>query len=144
VTGPRLRARHPSAALLEAVEWLWQVVERAAGEGTLDTARRRELERHGRHILSGIIRRGVRSGAFRPRCALWAVVGLPFAIVAGAGARWVFGLRKGRWPTARTAATAALRMLGADPLVQQDAVTSLIVARRIRQPAARAALLLRR
>ena len=77
----------PATALRTAVGALWSVFEQAAQKGMLESARR-GLERHGRRVLSGIIRRGVQSGAFRPRCALWAVQRLPFAIVAGAGASW--------------------------------------------------------
>jgi hypothetical protein len=92
---------------------LWSAFEHAAQEGAFDAAARRELERQGRRALSNIIRRGVRSGAFRPRCALWAVERLPFAIVAGAGASWVFALPKWSTPSAHVVTQAALEVLEA-------------------------------
>ena len=102
----------PATALRTAVGALWSAFEQAARQGMLEAARRR-LERHGRQVLSGIIRRGVRSGAFRPRCALWAVQRLPFAIVAGAGASWVFGLPQRSSLSASVVTQAALEILEA-------------------------------
>jgi hypothetical protein len=90
----------PVAALRETVEAIWKIVEQAASERSLDGSRRgvgallarRELLHRGTCALSAVIRRGVASGAFRPRCASWAIQRLPFAIVAGACVHWVLGL----------------------------------------------------
>ena len=112
-------AADPSTAPRETVEAIWQIVEHAARESTRDGSRhdidavlaRRELVRRGTRALSVVIRRGVESGAFRPACPPWAIRRLPFALVAGACAHWVFGLSQR--PALRAGATveAALEVL---------------------------------
>ena len=109
----------PTTALREAVEGIWQIVEQAASESALDISlhgapallARRELVQRGTCALSAVIRRGVESGALRPRCAEWAIERLPFAIVAGACAHWVLGLSPGPSLRAGTAVEAALEIL---------------------------------
>ncbi len=100
--------RDPTRALHDAIEAIGQIAERAAGEGAFGAVRRRQLVRRGAHVLSTIIQRGVESGAFRPHCARWAVESLPYAIVAGVCARWVFGLPEDGSLGAGAAADAAL------------------------------------
>src|SRR5882672_8413241 len=88
-----------TTALREAVESLWAITAQAAREGAFEAGAadwggaslRVELLHRGQRILSGIIRRGVATGAFQPSCAAWAIERLPHAIVAGVCARWVFG-----------------------------------------------------
>jgi hypothetical protein len=95
------------------------MVERAASESALDASRydarallvRRELVQRGTCKLAAVIRAGVDSGAFRPRCASWALRRLPFAIVAGACVDWVFGLATGPSLRASVAVEAALDVL---------------------------------
>ena len=101
----------PTRGLRDAIEAIGKIAERAAGEGTFGDLRRRQLVKRGAHVLSGMIQRGVESGAFRPHCALWAIQSLPYAIVAGVCARWVFGLPEERSLRAGAAADAALEAL---------------------------------
>src|SRR5712691_5839837 len=109
----------PTTALREAVEALWTIAGQAARDGAFEEAPassggasfRVELVHRGQRILSGIIRRGVASGAFRPRCAQWAEQGLAHALIAGACARWVLGLPEERSLRAGPAAEAALEAL---------------------------------
>ena len=76
--------------LAETVDAIWKMVEQAAADDALDPSRggpgallaRRELVARGTRRLSAVIRRGVESGAFSPRCPAWAVHRLPFATVA--------------------------------------------------------------
>lgn len=111
--------RDPITALRKTVEAIWNVVERAASEPALDPSgrdarallARRELVQRGTCVLSAVIQRGVESGAFRPGCAAWAIRGMPFAIVSGACAHWVFGLATVRSLRASTAIAAALDVL---------------------------------
>ena len=98
----------PTTALRDTVEAIWTVVERAARERARDhdidaVLARRELVRCGTHRLSLAIRRGVASGAFWPACPPWEIRRLPFALVAGACAQWVFGLS--RRPALRASVT---------------------------------------
>src|SRR5260370_41339931 len=117
----RRSAADPSTALRETVEAIWQIVEHAARESTRDGSRhdidavlaRRELVRRGTRELSAVIRRGVESGAFRPACAPWAIRRLPFALVAGACAHWVFGLSQR--PALRAGATGGAALAGLRP-----------------------------
>jgi hypothetical protein len=112
-------AADPTTALRETVEAIWKIVEHAARESALDGSRhdidavlaRRELVRCGTRELSAVIRRGVESGAFRPACAPWAIRRLPFALVAGACAQWVFGLSQRPALRARATVQAALEVL---------------------------------
>src|SRR5439155_1046118 len=99
-----LLPRHPGRQL-------GRRVVRAAAVGAFGALRRRQLVRRGANVLSTIIQRGVESGAFRPHCARWAVQRLPYAIVAGVCARWVFGLPEERSLGAGAAADAALEAL---------------------------------
>ena len=101
----------PTRALHDVIEAIEEIAERAAAEGAFGALRRRQLVRRGAHVLSTIIQRGVESGAFRPHCARWAVQRLPYAIVAGVCARWVFGLPEERSLGAGAAADAALEAL---------------------------------
>jgi len=101
----------PTRALHDVMEAIEEIAERAAAEGAFGAFRRRQLVRRGAHVLSTIIQRGVESGAFRPYCARWAVQRLPYAIVAGVCARWVFGLPEERSLGAGAAADAALEVL---------------------------------
>lgn len=106
-------------ALRETVAAIWTIVEHAGSENALDASRhgvrallaRRELVRRGTRILSAVIRRGLRSGAFWPTDVRWALRRLPFAIVAGACVHWVFGLSKRPSLRATTAVEAALELL---------------------------------
>ena len=106
----------PLTVLGETVEAIWSIVEVAGSERSLDGARdggsallaRRELVQRSTGALSGVIRRGIAAGTFRPRCPSWAIRRLPFAIVAGACVHWVLGVSTG--PSLRaTTAVAALR-----------------------------------
>jgi len=106
--------RDPTRALHDAIEAIGKIAERAAGEGTFGAFRRRQLVRRGAHVLSGMIRRGLESGAFRPSCARWAVQRLPYAIVAGVCARWVFGL-----PEERSLGPALRRMRRSRPFARR-------------------------
>jgi len=109
----------PSTLLAETVDAIWTMIEQAATDGALDLSRgdggallaRRELVQRGTGMLSAVIRRGVESGAFWPRCRAWAIHRLPFAIVAGGCAHWVLGLSIGPSLRARTAVQAALEVL---------------------------------
>ena len=109
----------PITALRERVEAIWKIVAQAASETALDGSghgtrallARRELVQRATCTLSGVVRRGVESGAFRPRCASWATHRLPFAIVSGACLHWVFGLASGPSLRAGTAIEAALEVL---------------------------------
>ena len=113
---------NPATALRSTVEAIWKTVRQAVSEPALEPSRRtvrallarRELVQRGTCILSAVIRRGVESGAFRPRCVPWAVEGLPFAIVRGACVHWMFGLSKTPSVRAGTAVAAALEILRAD------------------------------
>ncbi len=120
---PRQRSRtgdaDASTTLAETVDAIWKMIEQAATDGALDLSRgdggallaRRELVQRGTGMLSAVIRRGVESGAFWPRCPAWAVHRLPFAIVAGGCAHWVLGLSQGPSLRACTAVKAALEVL---------------------------------
>ena len=100
----------PATELREAVEALWAIAAQASADS--DSALLRiELMHRGERILRSIVRRGVASGAFRPVCARWAESGLVHALVAGARARWVFGLPAERSLGAGAAADAALEVL---------------------------------
>ena len=96
-------AGHPTAALRDTVEAIWEIVERATSEPSLDSLHhglrallaRRELVQRATCTLSAVIRRGVASGAFRPQCVPWAIERLPFAIVTGACVHWTLGLATG-------------------------------------------------
>ena len=109
----------PSTLLAETVHAVWTMIERAATDGALDPSRRdggallarRELVQRGTGMVSAVIRRGVESGAFWPRCRAWAIHRLPFAIVAGGCAHWVLGLSTGPSLRVRTAVQAALEVL---------------------------------
>ena len=101
--------------LRDAVEALWVSAARAAADSD-GASLRVELMHRGERVLGSIIRRGVTSGAFRPVCTGWAERGLVRALVAGACARWVFGLPAERSLGAGAAADAALDVLrGAAP-----------------------------
>ena len=100
----------PATELRAAVEALWAIAARASADSDAASLRI-ELMHRGKRMLRSIIRRGVASGAFRPRCARWAESGLVHALVAGACARWVFGLPAGRSLGAGAAADAALEVL---------------------------------
>ena len=100
-----------TTALREAVEALWTIAAQAASTSSGGASVRVELVQRGERILSAIIRRGVASGAFRPRCRAWAEQGLAHALMAGACARWVLGLPRERSPRAGPAAEAALEVL---------------------------------
>ena len=101
------------------MEAIWRIVEQASSETALDGSHhgvsalfaRRELVHRGTRVLSAVIRRGIASGAFRPRCASWAIRRLPFAIVAGACVHWVFGLAAGPSLRASTALEGAVQVL---------------------------------
>ena len=111
--------RDPATALRETVEAIWRIVEQASSETALDGSHhgvsalfaRRELVHRGTRVLSAVIRRGIASGAFRPRCASWAIRRLPFAIVAGACVHWVFGLAAGPSLRASTGLEGAVQVL---------------------------------
>jgi len=100
----------PTTALREAVDALWTIAAQAAREGAF-ASDRVELMQRGKRVLSVIIRRGLASGAFRPRCRTWAEQGLAHALMAGVCARWVFGLPQERSLRAGAAADAALEAL---------------------------------
>ena len=92
-----------------AVEALWAIAARAsASDGA---SLQVDVIHRGKRTLRSIIRRGVASGAFRPRCSRWAESGLVHALVAGARARWVFGLPEERSLKAGAAADVALEVL---------------------------------
>ncbi len=109
----------PTTALREAVAALWTIAAQAAREGAFQEASpgsggaslRVELVHRGERLLSAIIRRGLASGVFRPRCRHWAEQGLAHALMAGACARWVLGLPQERSLSAGLAAEAALEAL---------------------------------
>jgi hypothetical protein len=109
----------PATALRETVEAIWKTVEHVAREGGLQGSRpdvdallaRRELVHCATRKLSAVIRRGVASGAFRPASPSWAIRRLPFALIAGACAGWVFGLSPRPAVRAGTAVAAALDVL---------------------------------
>jgi hypothetical protein len=107
----------PAVALRDTIAAIWRVVERATAEPdpSWQSARtllaRRELVQRGTYALSAVIRRGIEAGAFWPRCPEWATQRLPFAIVAGACARWVFGLSTGPSLRASTAVKAVFDVL---------------------------------
>jgi hypothetical protein len=111
--------RDATTALRETVAAIWTVVAQASSARALDGSRRhtsallarRELLQRGTCALSAVIRRGVASGAFRPRCASWAIHRLPFAIVAGACLHWMLGLATGPAIRSRTAVETALEVL---------------------------------
>jgi len=100
-----------TTALREAVAALWTIAAQAASSNSGGASVRVELVQRGKRILSVIIRRGLASGAFRPRCRLWAEQGLPHAVMAGACACWVLGLPQERSLSAGAAAEAALEAL---------------------------------
>jgi hypothetical protein len=100
----------PATELRDAVEALWAIAARASADSD-GASLRVELTHRGKRILRRIIRRGVASGAFRPVCSRWVERGLVHALVAGARARWVFGLPEGRSLGAGAAADAALEVL---------------------------------
>ena len=100
----------PATELRDAVEALWAIAARASADSDGASLRVKLMHRSER-ILRSIIRRGVVSGAFRPRCARWAESGLAHALVAGACARWVFGLPAERSLGAGAAADVALEVL---------------------------------
>jgi len=104
-----------TTALRETVEAFWKVVEQAPSYDTCGPLARRELVRRGTCALSAVIRRGIASGTFRPRCTAWAIRRLPFAIVAGGCVHWVFGLTPGPSLRAATAVAAALEVLRPTP-----------------------------
>jgi hypothetical protein len=111
--------RDPITALRETVEAIWRIVEQATSERSLDSLHhglrallaRRELVQRATCTLSAVIRRGVASGAFRPRCAPWAIERLPYAIVAGACVHWTFGLATGPSLRASRATEVVLEVL---------------------------------
>ena len=113
----------PTAALRDTVEAIWEIVERATSEPSLDSLH------HGLRALlarlSAVIRRGVASGAFRPQCVPWAIERLPFAIVAGACVHWTLGLATG--PSLR--ASAAIEMV-LEVLRPQEELAEAVVASR--------------
>jgi hypothetical protein len=104
----------PATALRDAVEALWTMAAQAASAEPGAASRRADVMRRSERILASIIRRGLASGAFRPRCPRWAESGLVHALVAGACARWVFGLPEERALRAGPAADAALEVLAPD------------------------------
>jgi len=113
----------PTAALRDTVEAIWEIVERATSEPSLDSLH------HGLRALlarlSAVIRRGVASGAFRPQCVPWAIERLPFAIVTGACVHWTLGLATG--PSLR--ASAAIEMV-LEVLRPQEELAEAVVASR--------------
>jgi len=100
----------PATALRDALEALWAIAGRASADSD-GAPLRVKLMHRGKRVLRSIIHRGVVSGAFRPRCSRWAESGLVHALVAGACARWVFGLSEERSLRAGPAADAALAVL---------------------------------
>jgi hypothetical protein len=96
--------------LRDAVDALWASAARAAADSD-GASLRVEVMHRGERVLGSIIRRGVASGEFRPVCTRWAERGLVRALVAGACARWVFGLPAERSLGAEAAADAALEVL---------------------------------
>lgn len=123
-------ADDPTAALRDTVDAIWEIIEQATSEPTLDSVHhgltallaRRELIQRATHTLSAVIRRGVASGAFRPRCTPWAIERLPFAIVTGACVHWTLGLATG--PSLR--AGAAIEM-GLEVLRPQEELAEAVV-----------------
>jgi len=109
-------ASDAATALRDTVEALWRIAAQAAREGAFDDASagsggRVEFMHRGERILLRIIRRGVAAGTFHPLCTHWVERGLAHALVAGACARWVFGLAEERSLRAGPAADAALEVL---------------------------------
>ena len=113
--------RDEISALRETIEAIWTIVEAAASERPLDLLARREVVQRGTYALSAVVRRGVASGAFRPRCPAWAIRRLPFAIVSGACVHWMLGLATGPSLRANTAVEAALGALR--PVARLQTVT---------------------
>ena len=115
----RTSDRDPIATLRETVQAIWTIVASATSEMSLHGSpdgdgavlARRELVQRGTCALSTVIRRGVASGAFRPRCPSWAIRRLPFALVAGACVHWMIGLAMGPSLRANIAVAAALDVL---------------------------------
>ena len=111
--------RDAASALRETVQAIWRIVEQASSETALNGSHhgvnallaRHELVHRGTRALSAVIRRGIASGAFRPRCVSWAIRRLPFAIVSGACVHWVFGLAAGPSLRASTAVEGAVQVL---------------------------------
>src|SRR5258708_210368 len=109
----------PATALLETVAAIWPILAqppshmalRGSRHGARGLPARGELVQRGKCTLSGVIRRGVASGAFRPRRASWAIRRLPFAIVAGACVHWVLGLATAPSLSASAAVKGALEVL---------------------------------
>jgi len=122
-----------TAALRDTVEAIWDIVEQATSEPSLDSLHhgltallaRRELVQRATWTLSAVIRRGVASGAFRPRCVPWAIERLPFATVTGACVQWTLGLATG--PSLR--ASAAIEMV-LEVLRPQEELAEAVVASR--------------
>jgi hypothetical protein len=114
----------PTAALRDTVEAIWELVERATSEPSLDSLHhglrallaRRELVQRATCTLLAVIRRGVASGAFRPHCV---------PIVTGACVRWTLGLATG--PSLR--ASAAIEMV-LEVLRPQEELAEAVVASR--------------
>lgn len=104
-----------TTALRETVEAFWKVVEQTPSYDTCGPLARRELVRRGTCVLSAVIRRGIASGTFRPRCTAWAIRRLPFAIVAGGCVHWVFGLTPEPSLHAATAVAGVLEVLRPTP-----------------------------
>ncbi len=123
-----------TAALRDTVEAIWDIVEQATSEPSLDSLHhgltallaRRELVQRATWTLSAVIRRGVASGAFRPRCVPWAIERLPFATVTGACVQWTLGLATG--PSLR--ASAAIEMV-LEVLRLQEELAEAVVASRL-------------
>ena len=123
----------PTAVLRDTVEAIWDIVEQATSEPSLDSLHhgltallaRRELVQRATYTLSTVIRRGVASGAFRPQCVPWAIERLPFATVTGACVHWTLGLATG--PSLR--ASAAIEMV-LEVLRPQEELAEAVVASR--------------
>ncbi len=122
-----------TAGLRDTVEAIWDIVEQATSEPSLDSVHhgltallaRRELVQRATGTLSAVIRRGVASGAFRPRCVPWAVERLPFAIVTGACVHWTLGLAVG--PSLR--ASAAIEMVLEVLRPQEESAEAVVASR---------------
>jgi len=122
-----------TGALRDTVEAIWEIVEQATSEPSLDSVHhgltallaRRELVQRATGTLSAVIRRGVASGAFRPRCVPWAVERLPFAIVTGACVHWTLGLAAG--PSLR--ASAAIEMVFEVLRPQEESAEAIVASR---------------
>jgi len=125
--------RDAITALRETVEAIWKIVEQAASESPLDGSRhgtrallaRRELVQRATYTLSAVIRRGVESGTFQPRCEPWAIHRLPFAIISGACVHWVFGLATTPSLRSSPAIEGALEVLRPQRRVRRVAVNIL-------------------